>query len=68
VQINSGGHVTTPPTVACPTREPLRSGLVFDCTLDGGTGPVVVTVTEQGDQGRFSVRVGGHPLISSGGR
>lgn len=38
----------TPPTVRCPSTEPMRAGLVFDCkVLRPGQRPRTVQVTEE---------------------
>jgi Domain of unknown function (DUF4333) len=49
--------LAAPPTISCPPREPVRTGLSFTCTWQqvGGDRQVKVTETDARGQYRFSV-------------
>jgi hypothetical protein len=49
--------LAAPPTITCPTSEPVRTGLSFTCTWEraGGDRPVKVTETDSRGQYHFSV-------------
>jgi hypothetical protein len=49
--------LATPPTIACPASEPVRTGLSFTCRWVQATGDRRVTVTETDARGQFSFAV-----------
>jgi hypothetical protein len=58
LQYDADGHSPVPPAVRCPTSEPLRTGLRFDCTL-GGSRPRTIVVTESNAIGSYTFRLAG---------
>ena len=51
--IQAQQNSATAPTVTCPSREPVRDGLRFECTLHGRTTRTLY-VTEADGRGRIS--------------
>lgn len=52
-------HSALAPTVHCPTREALRAGNQFTCTLERRPYPVVIDVAVRDTSGDFTYRVTG---------
>lgn len=50
--IQSQQQSSRPPDVTCPATEPVRTGLRFECRVDGAAGRVIY-VTEVDDRGRI---------------
>jgi hypothetical protein len=57
-QVQAIQGLSTPPQVLCPSREPLRAGLVFECNLlRSGRGAERIRVTETSKAGNFHIQL-----------
>jgi hypothetical protein len=56
--VQASQNLGSPPQVHCPAREPLRAGLVFECTLlRPGRAAEGVRVTEESKGGDFHIQL-----------
>lgn len=61
-------HRSSQPAVSCPSQEPVRAGLGFQCTIVLGAATYPIRVVEVDGRGRVQWQIGSVPVESGHGQ